>query len=884
MIDTKSLGLVWLAFFLVMPSVQARSLNPSTPIQAVQSAAASSEPVSNTAIKSSRVTRAENGSTPAAAMFTPYLDQIRQNLPEGWVMRLPSQLVGHSGATIAPDNYTVRVFSFITPPGLNVSLFRCDTGERSCLIGSFNVDSKHSADAQHALQRHQATHQSITLASDVQAYLLDGEKQTPPQPLSSVMWEQDGLLYTVSFAAQERQKLLYAAQSMANAQPLQAMATVTRTAIAADSQPFTPSQAQTSEFQSSQTQSSQRQSSQIPIVQALTPPTNQPAPPNRVPTVAAQTVQPNVHGQASYGQFVVPVLPLEPTPSIGLVTQPSAPSQANVPSQAKVPSQMALPMMSVIPSAPTVPIASTSTPIAKRSIPVAPVPDKESSLGETTILTDGIDQVTSISQLADVQPTDWAFQALQSLVERYGCLAGYPDKTYRGSRALTRYEFAAGLSACLDRVTDLIAAGTANLVKKDDLLAVQKLQEQFAAELATLRGRLDVLETRAATLEKQQFSTTTFLRGQVIFELATAGGGNPPGRGETNTIFAELTQLQFISSFTGRDLLRISLATGNFGGDGFAGSQSLNTNMALLAAQADASNQLQVNSLEYRFALNDRFVIAVQPVGFSLSSVLSPNSAYADAGQGALSRFAAFNPIYRIGNLDAGAGFDWLFSPKWRLQVAYGTRNANRPDEGFLGSDHSALGVQLLYKPTANFITGLTYINAYAADGRLDTFTGSNNADVSGGFNGPATIHALGATFRWRLSPTITLGAWGGGIVTDGTLGKIFRVITDRSVNLEELGSVTLSSTYLLSLGIADPFGRKGDLLAFMVGQPPKLNLGALIEREDDGTSIHFETFYRFQINDNISITPGFFYITDPGHISRNKDIFIGVLRTTFSF
>jgi hypothetical protein len=51
-------------------------------------------------------------------------------------------------------------------------------------------------------------------------------------------------------------------------------------------------------------------------------------------------------------------------------------------------------------------------------------------------------QVTSVSQLSDVQPTDWYFQALQSLVERYGCIAGYPDGTYRGDRALTRGEFA----------------------------------------------------------------------------------------------------------------------------------------------------------------------------------------------------------------------------------------------------------------------------------------------------------------------------------------------------------------------------------------------------------------------------------------------------------
>ena len=144
-------------------------------------------------------------------------------------------------------------------------------------------------------------------------------------------------------------------------------------------------------------------------------------------------------------------------------------------------------------------------------------------------------QVTSVSQLTDVRPTDWAFQALQSLVERYGCIVGYPDKTYRGNRALTRYEFAAGLNACLDRVNELIAAGTADLVKKEDLVTLQRLQEQFAAELATSRGRVDALEVRTTTLAKQQFSTTTKLFGTVWINVTGATAGDnvqfegPPG-------------------------------------------------------------------------------------------------------------------------------------------------------------------------------------------------------------------------------------------------------------------------------------------------------------------------------------------------------------------
>ncbi|MDA1245938.1 MAG: S-layer homology domain-containing protein, partial [Cyanobacteria bacterium] len=49
------------------------------------------------------------------------------------------------------------------------------------------------------------------------------------------------------------------------------------------------------------------------------------------------------------------------------------------------------------------------------------------------------EQVTSISQFSDVKPTDWSYQALSNLVERYGCVAGYPSGTFSGSKAMTRF-------------------------------------------------------------------------------------------------------------------------------------------------------------------------------------------------------------------------------------------------------------------------------------------------------------------------------------------------------------------------------------------------------------------------------------------------------------
>ena len=62
-----------------------------------------------------------------------------------------------------------------------------------------------------------------------------------------------------------------------------------------------------------------------------------------------------------------------------------------------------------------------------------------------------LEQVTSVTQFADVVPTDWAYQALANLLETYGCVAGYPNSSFHGNRAMTRYEAAALLNACLDR-------------------------------------------------------------------------------------------------------------------------------------------------------------------------------------------------------------------------------------------------------------------------------------------------------------------------------------------------------------------------------------------------------------------------------------------------
>ena len=65
---------------------------------------------------------------------------------------------------------------------------------------------------------------------------------------------------------------------------------------------------------------------------------------------------------------------------------------------------------------------------------------------------DSINQITNVNQLRDVSPTDWSYEALRGLADRYGCVSGLPDGTFQGNRPITRNEFAAGLNSCFEQI------------------------------------------------------------------------------------------------------------------------------------------------------------------------------------------------------------------------------------------------------------------------------------------------------------------------------------------------------------------------------------------------------------------------------------------------
>ncbi|MEH1769781.1 MAG: iron uptake porin [Nostoc sp.] len=505
-----------------------------------------------------------------------------------------------------------------------------------------------------------------------------------------------------------------------------------------------------------------------------------------------------------------------------------------------------------------------------------------------------IEQVTSVSQFSDVQPTDWAFQALQSLVERYGCIAGYPNSTYRGNRALTRYEFAAGLNACLDRVNELIATATADLVSKQDLATLQRLQEEYAAELATLRGRVDGLEARTSELEAHQFSTTTKLVGEAIFSVSDAFGGNTAARSNqapsntplnSNTVFSDRVRLNLYSSFAGTDQLQIRLTAGNT----ISNSGVTGTNMTRLGYDTNPSdNSVSIDKINYAFNLKDAVRVKVDASDSELyENVNVFNPDFRSSATGAISRYGRFSPIYRQGQ--NGAGLTVTLNPKGPISLsgaylAQSSNNgtiinafgANNPaaNNGLFNGDSTIFG-QLSFQPNKAFNLGLTYAHTYLAGNAANSFfQGTGSTFANSPFGTVAGIRAesnnYGVEASFQFSPKLVLSGWGG-YTTASTL-------SGPSQNAEIW-------YYGATLALRD-FGKEGNVLGIIFGQAPKVTGGSVTTNSpfDSGTSYHLEGLYKYKVSDNIQVTPGLLVIFNPENNNNNDTEYVGTLRTTFTF
>jgi Carbohydrate-selective porin, OprB family len=542
------------------------------------------------------------------------------------------------------------------------------------------------------------------------------------------------------------------------------------------------------------------------------------------------------------------------------------------------------------------------------------------------------EQLDQAAQARKIRPSDWAYKTLQALNAKYGC-----SDVQLGDKVLSRKEFTSGVNDCVQSIEELVARKPRKKILKKRRVApaaVPQIEAPTAApepvappapvaplapvepepveapevpvsqqdldRLRSLVQSFDIngIDSRLQTIEKkvkdQTFSTTTKLVGEVIIGVNGYGGvkeiaaapavGTTPAvaaRPANGNVLTDRVRLNFDTSFSGKDRLRTRLQSRN----NIAFNAAVTgTSMTQLGYDGDSQNNTSVSLLQYSFPISDQTKIIAETIGSEFNeNMLTFNPILASSGEGSISRFGRFNPVYRLSGDGASLTVNHKFSEELGLAVGYAIPGGNAVSNPAAGSGlfngSNSIISQLSYLPSKDFNLGLIYARSYSPGG-ITGGTGSANANSPFGTIGTTANH-YSVLASYKPDPGFVISGWAGFIDAK----------RENPAGAAAATGTASISNYALSLAFPD-FGQKGNNLAFIVGIPPKLNsrstttgtAAAVTATGNPDTSYHIEALYKIKLSDNLAITPGLLLITNPEHNSANATEYVGTIRTTFKF
>jgi hypothetical protein len=505
---------------------------------------------------------------------------------------------------------------------------------------------------------------------------------------------------------------------------------------------------------------------------------------------------------------------------------------------------------------------------------------------------------TKVSELKDMSTNDWTYEALSNLVERYGCIVGYPDRTFRGDRAASRWEFAVGLNTCLNSIERLLQDDVA--VLQEDIEKLERLTREFEQELIGLGARVYNLERRTAFLENHQFSTTTKLKGEVLSTISSASGEraldareqdefnqdlqngrftDARRRIDDNVTFGHRARLNLDTSFNGKDILTTRLEAGTL----FNLSHATGTNMARLGHDVNSNSDLEIDNLYYRFPIGN-FTGYVGGNSLDIDDIFDEGNPFLkSSGTGALSRFVRRDPITMRGEEGIGAGFSYKLNDMFTVRGLYLTPSNDGANpklgNGLFNGNFSA-GGQIGFYPTDNLAFNFHYLHTYYKENHVNLTSSTGSGLASDPFlKTPTILDAYGANGNWRINHTFNLTGWVG-----YGLGRAQGLDEDKN-SRRGFGADLWS--WMAALNAVDLW-KEGDVFSIAGGALTHTRRVDAITGDfrfsDRDIPYIIEAQYQYPLTKNILLTPGFYVILHPQGNNNNNSIWVGALRTTFKF
>lgn len=380
--------------------------------------------------------------------------------------------------------------------------------------------------------------------------------------------------------------------------------------------------------------------------------------------------------------------------------------------------------------------------------------------------------------------------------------------------------------------------------------------EELLKEQATIELQIEDLENRVSNLEDEQVSPITTLSGEAVFGISDVAGNDV----NDNSRFDRSIELVFGVSFTGDDQLEIGIEAGSAGEFNFNDEITAEGQLSFLT---DTEDNVELSELSYEFPIGDDGSVYISTTGDDLEDF---NPLLEDGLIGSISEFGSENPIHSLIE-DVGIQINYEPIDDVEIGIGYFAESASDASTGLFDRNNSAF-VQVGYEPSDELLLGFTYVHTNN-DSSLETDTGSFRSQID--VEQPVIGNSYGLSGSWAPDDWLRVGGWVG--------------YTNARV-IDEGDAYILN--YALTLAFPD-LGGEDNLLGIIVGQEPKLvgtSSGFTIDdrRSDPDTSFHIEAFYTHQLNDFLSITPGFIWLTAPDHNNDNDDIVLFTVRTAFEF
>jgi len=400
-------------------------------------------------------------------------------------------------------------------------------------------------------------------------------------------------------------------------------------------------------------------------------------------------------------------------------------------------------------------------------------------------------QVTT-AQFSDVVPGDWAYTALQNLSESYGCVDNAYTQNLKSGQALTRYEAAALVNACLD----------GGIASADVSADAARLTNEFGTEMAILKGRVDGLEYKVQELSAGQFSSSTKLTGGAVF---TTGFVDTGASSTDNKLTSEYNfTLDLNTSFTGNDGLYAQLVQGN------------QDELALESAETSSSGAVEVQSLFYSFPVGE-FEVTAGPLLDQDDVIAATTSIYS-------SNFRVNEMPWGAVGTGGGAGVavSWANENGFNASVSTVSTNGADATSGIWTKEGTDIATYSLGYDSDNYGGGLIY-----TDDDTDTSFGG------------------GIYFRPDGFPTISL-AYDSLSDADATDSSSFVVGLDY-----EVGPGTASAAYESQDSAGTTTSNYEFYYNYPVNDGVSVQAGVFVEENatsgvDDTTGYIVETFFSF--------------------------------------